>query len=79
MTNQRGGIIDDLMLTRTPDHLLLVVNAACKETDYAYPAGSIGPGLPPGNVVRPALLALQGPEAAGVLGRFTNHASPCRF
>ena len=29
-TNSAGGILDDLMVTRRDDHLLLVVNAGCK-------------------------------------------------
>ncbi|MBN9023940.1 MAG: glycine cleavage system protein T, partial [Rhizobiales bacterium] len=69
-----GGIIDDLMVTRpTADApggmLLLVVNAARKEIDYA----DLRARLPKSVVLEPmedrALLALQGPEAAAVLAR----------
>ena len=35
-TNETGGILDDLMVTSTGDHLLLVVNAACKDADFAH-------------------------------------------
>jgi aminomethyltransferase len=35
-TNETGGILDDLMTTSTGDHLLLVLNAACKEADLAH-------------------------------------------
>src|SRR4029077_1842107 len=35
-TNAEGGILDDLMVTSTGDHLLLVVNAACKDEDLAH-------------------------------------------
>jgi aminomethyltransferase len=35
-TNEGGGILDDLMVTSTGDHLLLVVNAACKDADLAH-------------------------------------------
>ena len=34
-TNESGGILDDLMVANRGDHLLLVVNAACKEADEA--------------------------------------------
>jgi aminomethyltransferase len=48
--------------------LILVVNAACKEQDYTY----IAARLPQGVVLKrrddQALLALQGPKAADVLG-----------
>ena len=36
LTNDEGGIIDDLMVTNGGDHLFLVVNAACKEGDFAH-------------------------------------------
>jgi aminomethyltransferase len=69
LLNDDGGILDDLMVTRHADPanagaLILVVNAACKDQDYAH----ISARLPAGVVLkqRPdqALLALQGPKAA---------------
>ncbi len=66
-TNESGGIEDDLMVTNRGDHLFLVVNAACKEAD----ADRLIEGLTECDVtVRTdrALLALQGPRAAEVLG-----------
>ena len=36
LTNEQGGILDDLMVTSTGDHLLLVLNAACKDADLAH-------------------------------------------
>src|SRR5664279_227589 len=35
-TNDGGGVLDDLMVTRRDDHLFLIVNAACKEADVAH-------------------------------------------
>ncbi|MGH6933964.1 MAG: glycine cleavage system aminomethyltransferase GcvT, partial [Dongiaceae bacterium] len=35
-TNDRGGILDDLMVGNSGDHLMLVVNAGNKETDAAH-------------------------------------------
>jgi aminomethyltransferase len=70
LLNETGGIIDDLMVTRLDDGLMLVVNAACKAGDIAHLKARLEPGV----VVEPlpdrALLALQGPEAAAVLARF---------
>jgi aminomethyltransferase len=74
LMTEDGGIIDDLMVTRpsadAPDGmLLLVVNAARKEIDYA----DLRARLPASVKVEPretrALLALQGPLAATVLAR----------
>ena len=41
LTNEDGGILDDLMVTRSADPeedgvLMLIVNAATKEADYAH-------------------------------------------
>jgi aminomethyltransferase len=72
LLNTDGGILDDLMVTRHADPantgaLILVVNAGCKEQDYAH----ISAHLPQGVVLKrrddQALLALQGPKAASVL------------
>src|SRR3954453_11714443 len=35
-TNDAGGILDDLMVTRRDDHLFLVVNAGCRAPDLAH-------------------------------------------
>ncbi|MCC6104540.1 glycine cleavage system aminomethyltransferase GcvT [Acetobacter sp.] len=65
-TNAHGGILDDLMVARLDDTLLLVVNAACKAADIALMQDELVDCL-----VEPleerALLALQGPEAEQAL------------
>lgn len=72
LTTASGGIADDFMVTRPadgPPRLLLVLNASRKEDDCAR----IMAGLPPGVTLERrearALVALQGPQAAAVLGR----------
>ncbi len=69
LTNESGGILDDLMVTNRGDHLFLVVNAATKREDIAH----LQAGLAGGATVEPldtrALLALQGPAAASVMTR----------
>ena len=60
LTNEQGTIDDDLMVTRRDDDFYLVVNAACKENDYA----KLRDGLQGCDVQwwsDRALLALQGP------------------
>ncbi|HYN39111.1 MAG TPA: glycine cleavage system aminomethyltransferase GcvT [Rhodospirillales bacterium] len=68
LTNDAGGIIDDLMLTPCGTHLMLVINASRKAIDVAHLRRHL-----PDHDVRllddQALLALQGPAAAMVLGR----------
>jgi glycine cleavage system T protein (aminomethyltransferase) len=71
LLNDAGGILDDLMVTRTEDGLFVVVNAACKAEDIAHMQAA----LPSSVAVEPledrALLALQGPAAADALQRLT--------
>jgi aminomethyltransferase len=68
-TNERGGILDDLMVTRRDDHLLLIVNAACKHADIAHLSARIGARCQVEPLPDRALLALQGPKAAAVIAR----------
>jgi aminomethyltransferase len=72
-TDDSGGILDDLMVTRCADHLFVVVNAACKVQDTAHLRAELGgPGGPDCDIVElddHALLALQGPQAVDVMKR----------
>lgn len=62
-----GGILDDLMITRHHDDLLLVVNAGCKAADIAHLQTHIGHRCSIKPLPDLALLALQGPQAAEAL------------
>ncbi len=66
-TNSGGGILDDLMITRRGDELLLVVNAACKEADTRHLMTNIGTRCSVQPLPDRALLALQGPRAVQAL------------
>ena len=76
-TNERGGILDDLMFANRGDHYLLVVNAACAEQDIAILQGLSGVRVTP--VTDRGLIALQGPKAAEVLARLLPAAAEMRF
>lgn len=84
LLNGDGGILDDLMVTRpaSPEDegaLMLVVNAARKEADYAH----IASRLPSGVAIEPmedrALLALQGPLAGTVMEELCPKAASLAF
>jgi aminomethyltransferase len=75
-TNDRGGILDDLMVTNRGDHLHLVVNAARKVADIAHLGRHVAGTTP---LPERALLALQGPDAATVLERLSPGASALPF
>ena len=68
-TNEQGGILDDLMVTRRENDLLLVVNAACKDADTAHLKRHIGERCGVVPMPERALLALQGPKAVDALAR----------
>ncbi len=72
-TNDHGGILDDLMLTRhqVGDHTewLLIVNAANKDADTAHLTSRIGQRCSVQPRPELALLALQGPLAVNALAR----------
>ncbi len=77
--NEAGGIIDDLMISRLPDQLLLVVNAANAGTDIAHLRAHL-----PGRIRiidhrERALLALQGPQAEQALKRQVPEVVRMRF
>jgi aminomethyltransferase len=68
-TNASGGLLDDLMVTRRADDLLLVVNAACKGADTRHLITNIGHRCTVVPLPERALLALQGPQAVTALAR----------
>ena len=77
-TNDEGGILDDLMVANRGDHLFLVVNAACKEADFAHLTAGL-PDCDLGMVTDRALLALQGPAAEAALARLVPDVVEMRF
>jgi aminomethyltransferase len=78
-TNDAGGILDDLMVTSTGDHLLLVVNAACKDADLAHLQQHLAAACEIEPMFSRGLLALQGPQAAQALGRLVPSAPSMKF
>jgi aminomethyltransferase len=79
LTNDDGGILDDLIVTRDRDHLFTVVNAGCREQDVAHMRARLEPGHPVVELADRALLALQGPEAVAVLSRLSPACAGLRF
>lgn len=84
LTNDEGGIIDDLMVARLadPEHagwLYLVVNAARKDVDYVH----MGRRLSNDVELMPSdgftLVSLQGPEAINVIAKYDHSAHQLPF
>jgi aminomethyltransferase len=84
LLNEEGGILDDLMVARPArsqggGELMLVVNASTKEADYRHIAARLPDGIELRREDDRALLALQGPEAAGVIGALAPEAAALAF
>ena len=80
LTNEVGGIIDDLMVARLQeDRLWLVVNAGRKEVDFTHLAAKLPEHITLTQQEDRALLALQGPEAATVMTRLSVEAAALDF
>jgi len=84
LLNAEGGIVDDLMVTRSSDPaedgvLMLVVNAARKETDFAHFAAGLPAGVRLLRANHRALIAVQGPLAAEVVGRHSRDIAAMEF
>jgi aminomethyltransferase len=84
LLNEEGGILDDLMVARPArseggGELMLVVNASTKEADYRHIAARLPDGIELRREDDRALLALQGPEAADVLGALAPEAAALAF
>ncbi|TAL23249.1 MAG: glycine cleavage system aminomethyltransferase GcvT, partial [Aquabacterium sp.] len=78
-TNDAGGILDDLMVTRREDDLFLIVNAACKAQDIAHLQAGVGQRCTVEPLPQRALLALQGPLAVVALSRLNPDVAKLTF
>jgi aminomethyltransferase len=69
LLNENGGVLDDLMVSRWPNTLYLVVNGATKWDDIAHLRNNLPTAIAIDHLEDRALLALQGPKAFAALER----------
>jgi glycine cleavage system T protein (aminomethyltransferase) len=67
-TNERGGMLDDLMIANHGTAYIVVANAARRDADLDHLQARLGGECSVEALDERALLALQGPSAAEVLG-----------
>ncbi|POF34734.1 glycine cleavage system aminomethyltransferase GcvT [Roseibium marinum] len=84
LLNEEGGIIDDLMVTRPVSEeddgkLMLVVNAARKDIDYAHFRDRLPENVSLQVVEDRALIAVQGPEAVAAVAAHAPKAAELAF
>jgi aminomethyltransferase len=73
MCYDHGGIVDDLLVYRLPDHFHLVVNGACLDKDFKWLSDHVSGDVEFKNISdQTALLALQGPKAEEVMRKLTD-------
>jgi aminomethyltransferase len=79
LTNNDGGIIDDIMMTRIESGLMIIVNAACKEKDFKYLYSHLSGQCCFNELGGQALFALQGPSAASIIQKYSAQAADLSF
>ncbi len=78
-TDNNGGILDDLMISKLGERLLIVVNAGCKDADIAHLRAKLPAGVQVLVHDDRALLALQGPKAEAVLAALNPDVTAMKF
>ncbi len=79
LTNEAGGIIDDLIVTNVGAYLFIVANASRKAGDIAHIAAALPPGCEIEELAGRALIALQGPGAAEAIAAVAPEAAALGF
>lgn len=69
LLDENGGVLDDLMVSRWPEALYLVVNGATKWDDMGTLREALPDDITMNYLGEQALLALQGPKAVDALAR----------
>jgi aminomethyltransferase len=79
LTNDNGGVIDDIIVTRLPSGLMVIVNAACKYKDFKHFKSRLSDRCHFKELDDRALFALQGPAALTVMRKFSTTATHLSF
>jgi len=79
LTNQNGGIYDDLIVTKVENGFTAILNAACKENDYKIIKEALGKKFKIILYEDLSLIALQGPKSAEILEGEINGVSSLKF
>lgn len=70
LTNEDGGIIDDLIITKINDHkFFIVLNAGCKEKDANWIRKNLPTNIKFTELAERSLIAIQGQKAQEVLSK----------
>ena len=79
LTNENGGIYDDLIVTKVEKGFNIILNAACKDNDFKIIKNAFGGKFKLKLHKDLSLVALQGPKASKILENIINGISSLKF
>ncbi len=79
LTNENGGICDDLIVTRVENGFNIILNAACKNSDFKIFKNSLGNKFKLTLHKNLSLIALQGPNSSEILEKIIPKVSSLKF
>jgi len=79
LTNEDGGIHDDLIVTKVEKGFNIILNAACKNNDYKIISGSLKDKFKITLHENLSLVALQGPKSSQILDKIISGVSSLKF
>ena len=77
-TNDKGGILDDLIVSNAGDYLFVVVNASMRDQDIPHLRNNLV-GCEVEEITDHALIAIQGPKAESVVCKHVQEAVELKF
>ena len=79
LMNEKGGIYDDLIITKVEKGFIIILNAACKNNDFKIIKNALGSKFQLNLHENLSLVALQGPKSAEILEKTINGVSSLKF
>jgi len=79
LTNEDGGIYDDLIVTKVKKGFSIILNAACKNNDFKIIKTALGNKFMITLHKNLSLIALQGPKSSEILEKNINGVSSLNF
>lgn len=79
LLNDKGGVIDDIIITKRKDGFSIILNAACKEKDIKQISKYLKTSFETVLDEKSSLVALQGPKAAEILEKICPGVNKLRF
>jgi len=79
LTNEKGGIFDDLIITKVEKGFNIILNASCKENDFKIISKSLNNKFKIVLHNELSLIALQGPKSSQILEKLIQGVSSLKF